>query len=75
MSALTTSKSLSTAFLRQDAALIPGRRSFKKYGNGLIFTFSEASLKREVSVVEKQQLSVCYVVNCVCLLPYSSWTL
>ena len=75
MSALTTSKSLSTAFLRQDAALIPGWRSFKKYGNGLIFTFSEASLKREVSVVEKQQLSVCYVVNCVCLLPYSSWTL
>lgn len=66
MSALTTSKSLSSAFLRQDAALIPGRRSFKKYGNGLIFTFSEASLKGELSVMEKQQLSVFCVVNCVC---------
>ena len=37
-----------------------------KYGNGLIFTFSEASLKGELSVMEKQQLSVFCVVNCVC---------
>ena len=75
MSALTTSKSLSTAFLRLDAALIPGRRSFKKYCNSLIFTFSEASLNGELSFSEKQQLSVFYVVNCVCVLPYSSWAL
>ena len=54
--------------------LIPGQRSFKKYGNSLIFTFSEASLKGELSFSEKQ-LSVFYVVNCVCVLPYSSWTL
>ena len=45
--------------------LIPGQRSFKKYGNSLIFTFSEASLKGELSFSEKQ-LSVFYVVNCVC---------